>query len=63
MPVIPPQSAHKVWLDAEIEDAAALQELLRPFPAEEMTAYPVNPIVNKAGNEGAQCIAAVTLEE
>ncbi len=52
--------AGRVWLDPEIEDAAALQKLLCPFPATEMTAYPVNPIVNKAGNEGPECIA-VTL--
>jgi SOS response associated peptidase (SRAP) len=40
MPVILPHAAHQAWLDPEIEDAAALQELLRPFPAEEMRAYP-----------------------
>jgi len=61
MPVILPRAAHHVWLDPEIEDAAALQQLLRPYPAAEMTAYPVNPIVNKEGNEGPECIAAVRL--
>ncbi len=43
----------------EIEDAAALTELLRPYPADEMIAYRVNPIVNKAGNEGAECVEPV----
>ena len=59
MPMILTREARRVWLDPEIEDAAALQDLLRPYPAEEMTAYRVNPIVNKAGNEGAECVAPV----
>ena len=63
MPVILPHSAYKAWLDPEIEDAAALQKHLCPYPAAEMTAYPVNPIVNKAGNEGPECVAAVNVEE
>jgi putative SOS response-associated peptidase YedK len=63
MPVILPHAGYKAWLDPEIEDVAALQGLLCPYPAKEMTAYPVNPIVNKAGNEGPECIAAVKVEE
>jgi putative SOS response-associated peptidase YedK len=59
MPVILSREARQVWLDPEIEDAAALQELLRPCPPEEITAYRVNPVVNKAGNEGADCVAPV----
>ena len=58
MPVILPRDARRPWLDPEI-DAAVLQELLRPYPAGEMTAYAVNPIVNKAGNEGPECITPV----
>lgn len=59
MPVILTREARQVWLDPEIQDAAALQELLHPYPANEMTAYRVNPVVNKAGNEGAECVAPV----
>ena len=61
MPVILPHAAYEAWLDPEIEDVSALQKLLCPYSAAEMTAYPVNPIVNMAGNEGPECIAAVTL--
>jgi putative SOS response-associated peptidase YedK len=32
---------------------------LDQYPATEMTATPVNPIVNKSGNEGAECIQPV----
>ncbi len=63
MPVILPRAAYNAWLDPEIEDVGALQELLSLYPAAEMTAYAVNPIVNKAGNEGPECIAAVNVED
>ncbi len=59
MPVILGREARRVWLDPDIEDASALQELLRPYPAAEMTALRVNPIVNKAGNDVPECIAPV----
>src|SRR5262245_4138411 len=39
MPVILTREARQVWLDPEVEDVAALQSLLRPYPAEDMTAY------------------------
>src|SRR5205823_4742056 len=35
----------------------ALQEMLRTFPSEGMTAVPVGPFVNNARNEGAECLA------
>jgi putative SOS response-associated peptidase YedK len=59
MPVILGKQARTLWLDPEVEDVAALQELLRPYPAEEMVVYRVSPVVNKAGNEGPECIAPV----
>ena len=58
MPVILTRTGCQAWLDPAIEDPAALQALLTPYDAAEMTAYPVNPYVNKAGNEGAQCVAS-----
>lgn len=57
MPVILGRDARKAWLDPEIDDPAALQQLLRPYPAAEMTAYEVNSIVNKSANEVPDCIA------
>jgi len=59
MPVILGRDERRVWLDAEVEDGEALQELLRPLSDKEMTTYAVNPVVNKAGNEGAECVAPV----
>lgn len=57
MPVILGRDACRSWLDPDIEDAGALQQLLRPYPAAEMSACQVNPIVNKAGNDVPECIA------
>jgi putative SOS response-associated peptidase YedK len=57
MPVILGRDARRAWLDPDIDDPAALQQLLRPYPAAEMTAFQVNPIVNKSANEGPECIA------
>ena len=41
MPAIIPQEAWSLWLDPNTTDAAAVQPLLRPYPADAMKAYPV----------------------
>jgi putative SOS response-associated peptidase YedK len=56
MPVIFDREACQKWLDAAIEDADALQALLRPYPAEEMTAYPISTAVNSPRHDGPDCI-------
>ncbi len=42
MPVILPRDAYTLWLTPGATDAGALQTLLQPYPAEEMTAYPIS---------------------
>ena len=56
MPVIldPPQ--FDLWLDPGIQDIDLLQDLLRPYPAEKMIAYPVPSRVNNARNDDPQCV-------
>ncbi len=39
-----------VWLDQGFEEKEALMDLLRPYPPEEMEAYPVSRRVNKPSN-------------
>lgn len=53
MPVIVPPAHYDTWLDGET-DAAALQALLVPYPAVEMTAYPVPPAVNNPARDAPQ---------
>jgi len=40
-----------LWLGPGVQEPDRLQALLRPFPAEEMTAYPVNTKVDNPAND------------
>ena len=57
MPVILPPAAYALWLDPSVREKERLQELLQPFPASAMTAYPVSPRVNNPRNDDRDCIA------
>jgi hypothetical protein len=39
-----------VWIDPEVSDPEALQELLKPFPAEETSYHEVGRLVNNPRN-------------
>jgi putative SOS response-associated peptidase YedK len=56
MPVILPAEAIAVWLDPDIDDIAALEPLLAPYPAELMDAYRVGTLVNSVKNNGPELI-------
>jgi len=56
MPVILTKEAESLWLDPAIQDPDKLLPLLKPYPAEEMEAYPVSTKVNSPANEGPACI-------
>lgn len=55
MPVVIPPDDYRRWLDTDTPEAE-LRAMLRPFPAEVMTARLANPIVNTAGAEGPGCL-------
>jgi putative SOS response-associated peptidase YedK len=57
MPVILDPRDYARWLDPASADSGVLQEMLRPYPPEQMTAVAVSPFVNNARNEGADCLA------
>jgi putative SOS response-associated peptidase YedK len=48
MPVILRKEDEKLWLDRKVEDPHVLQDLLQPYPADEMEVYPVSSQVNSA---------------
>ncbi len=52
MPVILKKEDEKAWLSAKSADA--ILELLKPFPSEEMDAYPVSKLVNSPRNDGPE---------
>jgi len=54
MPVILAQGDYGAWLNAGDPNA---QHLLKPFPPEQMSAYPVTLRVNNVKNDDAACIA------
>jgi putative SOS response-associated peptidase YedK len=56
MPVILPPDGYDRWLDPAAVRRRDLEELLQPYPADAMTAYPVSRYVNSPRNEGPQCV-------
>ena len=50
MPVILPAENYAAWLDPGFGGKEALLDLLRPYPSEEMEAYPVSRRVNRPAN-------------
>ncbi len=59
MPVILAPAVYDLWLDPAVQEAERLQPLIRPFPADEMTAYPVSTVVNNPRNETEKCVDGV----
>ncbi len=57
MPVILDVQNYVSWLDTRRFNAARLEALLQPYPAERMQAWPVSPRVNSPKNSDAGCIA------
>lgn len=57
MPVILPSSAYRLWLDPAMRDVGPVQALLKPYPADEMIAYPVSTRVNNPAYDTPECIA------
>lgn len=60
MPVILPRDAYDRWLDPEEQSPRALQPLLAPYPADEMTAHAISTYVNNPAHEGPQCVKPLT---
>ena len=56
MPLIIQPSDYGAWLDASNPDA---HRLLKPFPSEQMSYFPVSTRVNSVRNDDAECLAPV----
>ncbi|UZR27355.1 SOS response-associated peptidase [Methylococcus mesophilus] len=63
MPVILDPAAYDVWLDPAFHEREALQSLLRPYPADEMTAWRVSTHVNGPKNDDAACLEPIEEDE
>jgi len=60
MPVILAPEVYRRWLEPAEVAPDRLNDLLVPFPADAMTAYPVSRFVNRPQNEGPGCIASAS---
>jgi putative SOS response-associated peptidase YedK len=56
MPVILPPDAYAQWIDSAVRTPESLQALIKPYPAEEMAAYPVSTLVNSPKNDRPECV-------
>jgi putative SOS response-associated peptidase YedK len=56
MPVILHPDDYELWLDGDPRKLDLVKEMLRPYPAEEMTGYPVGVSVNSPRSQGARLI-------
>ena len=60
MPVIVAPGKYNLWLNPEVEDFAAVREILKPYDPSLMRHYPVNQRVNSVQNDDADCAAPIT---
>jgi putative SOS response-associated peptidase YedK len=58
MPVIMDTAQAQSWIDPKCP-SQEVQALLKPYPAQEMTAYPVSPKVNSPSCDTPDCTLAV----
>jgi putative SOS response-associated peptidase YedK len=62
MPAVIPPAEFQEWLDADTSPPR-LQEMLRPYPASRMRAYPVSRRVSDVRNDDPGCIEPFVAEE
>ena len=61
MPVILAPKTYGRWLGGEPADPVHLLKMLKPFPAERMTAFPIGPRIGNVKNDDAALIEPVAV--
>ena len=61
MPVILAPAFYDQWLDPTFQHIEPLKALLRPYPGEELMAYPVSTLVNNPRRDVPQCLEPVSV--
>lgn len=59
MPVILHPETYDLWLDDDVRKQDLRKELLRPYPASEMIAYPVSMSINSPHHQGKELVMPV----
>jgi putative SOS response-associated peptidase YedK len=62
MPVILEPRNYQVWLDPKAKVGDNLQDLLKPYPGQDLAMRPIHPKMNKASYDAADCLAPYTLD-
>jgi putative SOS response-associated peptidase YedK len=62
MPVIIPKEKEELWLDPKTEEQSLLFSLLKPYPADQMEAYPVSKKVNSPKNNSPDCLTQLRVK-
>jgi putative SOS response-associated peptidase YedK len=62
MPVILPKQSYDLWLSPEEKNPDRVGPLLKPYPGEDMVAYPVSTFVNSPANDTPQCISPLVTD-
>ena len=63
MPVILSRDDYDLWLDPGMMNVDAISELLKPFDASLMRAYPVSSRINQVQNDDEECSRPVTPDQ
>ncbi len=61
MPVILPPAAWSTWLGEEVAEPEQLKALLAPYPADDMTMWPVTKCVGNVRNNDPSLIEPIQL--
>ena len=56
MPVILHLDDYSLWLDHDTRKLEMVEDLLRPYPADEMASYPVSTLINSPRSQGERLI-------
>ena len=62
MPVILPREMEDFWLDRDVQDAAALSDVLTQYPSGAMNAFQVSTLVNSVRNNGPEVAEPATID-
>jgi putative SOS response-associated peptidase YedK len=61
MPVILSPASYDQWLDQTVQQAEPLKPLLRPYPSDELLAFPVSMLVNNPRHDASDCLEPVSV--
>lgn len=59
MPVILPIDHYDTWLDPSLEKTDQLESLLRAYPSDEMSAFPISTHVNSPAHDDERCVEPI----